>query len=59
MTTQYSTKLAALGAALLINAMMFSSVAVLFGTQTHLSVSPRALVHNAVTGPIAMTRAQA
>jgi hypothetical protein len=45
MTTQTSTKLAALGAALLINAMMLSSVAMLFGAQARLHVATAALVH--------------
>jgi hypothetical protein len=47
MTTQISTKLAALGAALLINAMMLSSVAMLFGTQTYQHVAASALVRTA------------
>jgi hypothetical protein len=58
MTTQNSTQLAALGAALLINALMLGSVAVLFGAQTHLGIPARALVHTTSAAPIAAAQAQ-
>jgi hypothetical protein len=53
MTTQISTKLAALGAALLINAMMLSSVAMLFGTQTRFHVPTATLVHTSSDAAVA------
>ena len=48
MTTQISTKLAALAVALLINGLMFSSVAYLFNGQLHAAGSLTWEVHNPV-----------
>ena len=46
MTTQISTKLAALAVALFVNGLMFSSVAYLFNGQLHAAGSMTSAVHN-------------
>jgi hypothetical protein len=51
MTTNLSTKLSALGLALLVNAMMLSGVAYLFANPVHAAGTP-ALVRSAPTATL-------
>jgi hypothetical protein len=48
MTTQISTKLAALGVALLMNSIMIGAVAYLFSGHLHQNISMTSLAHTSV-----------
>ncbi|HEV7612004.1 MAG TPA: hypothetical protein VGO37_09030 [Steroidobacteraceae bacterium] len=52
MNTQFSTKLAALGVALMMNSLLIGGVAYLFNSQVHPHTTLIALAH---TGELALT----